>query len=419
MVAIWIAVLIAVISAVVFAAIGFVLGGVHRKRVAEAEIGSANEEALRIVNQAVQTAESKKKEAILEAKDEIHKLRSEADRELRDRRAEVQRQERRIIQKEESLDKKTENIEKKEELLAEKIKAADDRMEEVERLKRSELEMLEKVSGYTKEQAKALLMEQLDESLTHEKAVKILDFEQRTRDESSDLAREIISSAIQRCAAEQVAEATVSVVALPNDEMKGRIIGREGRNIRTLETITGVDLIIDDTPEAITVSSFDPVRREVARLTLEKLIQDGRIHPARIEEMFEKSKREVEHSIKQTGERAVIDAGVNGVHPELVKLLGKLRYRTSFGQNVLNHSLEVSYLAGLMAAELGADVKAAKRAGLLHDIGKALDREFEGSHIELGVEAAKKYKENENIVHAIAAHHGEIEAKTVVASTLR
>ena len=415
MVAIWIAVLIAVISAVVFAAIGFVLGGVHRKRVAEAEIGSATEEALRIVNQAVQTAESKKKEAILEAKDEIHKLRSEADRELRDRRAEVQRQERRIIQKEESLDKKTENIEKKEELLAEKIKAADDRMEEVERLKRSELEMLEKVSGYTKEQAKALLMEQLDESLTHEKAVKILDFEQRTRDESSDLAREIISSAIQRCAAEQVAEATVSVVALPNDEMKGRIIGREGRNIRTLETITGVDLIIDDTPEAITVSSFDPVRREVARLTLEKLIQDGRIHPARIEEMFEKSKREVEHSIKQTGERAVIDAGVNGVHPELVKLLGKLRYRTSFGQNVLNHSLEVSYLAGLMAAELGADVKAAKRAGLLHDIGKALDREFEGSHIELGVEAAKKYKENENIVHAIAAHHGEIEAKTVVA----
>lgn len=415
MVAIWIAVLIAVISAVVFAAIGFVLGGVHRKRVAEAEIGSANEEALRIVNQAVQTAESKKKEAILEAKDEIHKLRSEADRELRDRRAEVQRQERRIIQKEESLDKKTENIEKKEELLAEKIKAADDRMEEVERLKRSELEMLEKVSGYTKEQAKALLMEQLDESLTHEKAVKILDFEQRTRDESSDLAREIISSAIQRCAAEQVAEATVSVVALPNDEMKGRIIGREGRNIRTLETITGVDLIIDDTPEAITVSSFDPVRREVARLTLEKLIQDGRIHPARIEEMFEKSKREVEHSIKQTGERAVIDAGVNGVHPELVKLLGKLRYRTSFGQNVLNHSLEVSYLAGLMAAELGTDVKAAKRAGLLHDIGKALDREFEGSHIELGVEAAKKYKENENIVHAIAAHHGEIEAKTVVA----
>ena len=408
-------VVIAVVSAVVFGALGFVLGGIHRKKVAEAEIGSANEEALRIVNQAVQTAENKKKEAILEAKDEIHKLRNEADRELRERRAEAQRQERRLIQKEETLDKKTENIEKKEELLAEKIKAADDRMEEVERLKRSELEMLEKVSGYTKEQAKALLMEQLDESLTHEKAVKILDYEQRTRDESEELAREIISTAIQRCAADHAAEATVSVVNLPNDEMKGRIIGREGRNIRTLETITGVDLIIDDTPEAITVSSFDPVRREVARLTLEKLIQDGRIHPARIEEMFEKSKREVEHTIKQTGERAVIDAGVNGVHPELVKLLGKLRYRTSYGQNVLNHSLEVSYIAGLMAAELGADVKAAKRAGLLHDIGKALDREFEGSHIELGVEAAKKYKEHDNIVHAIAAHHGEIEAKTVVA----
>lgn len=415
MVATWIAVVIAVVSAVVFGAAGFLLGGQHRKRVAEAKIGSANEEALRIVNQAVQSAESKKKEAILEAKDEIHKLRNEADKELRERRAEVQRQEKRLIQKEESLDRKTENIEKKEEVLAEKIQVADDKMEEVERLKRSHLEMLEKISGYTKEQAKALLMQELDESLTHEKSVKILDFEQRTRDESEELAREIISTAIQRCAADHAAEATVSVVALPNDEMKGRIIGREGRNIRTLETITGVDLIIDDTPEAITVSSFEPVRREVARLTLEKLIQDGRIHPARIEEMYEKSKREVEHTIRQTGERAVIDAGVNGVHPELVKLLGRLQYRTSYGQNVLNHSLEVSYLAGLMAAELGADVKTAKRAGLLHDIGKALDRENEGSHIELGVEAAKKYKENDAVVHAIAAHHGEIEAKTTVA----
>lgn len=409
------AIIIAVVSAVVFGVVGFFLGGLHRKKVAEAKIGSANEEALRIVNQAVQTAESKKKEAILEAKDEIHKLRNEVDKELRERRAEVQRQERRIVQKEENLDKKTETLEKKEELLAEKLKNADARVEEVEMLKRSQLEMLEKISGYSKEQAKALLMQELDESLTHEKALKILDFEQRTRDESDTLAREIISGAIQRCAADHAAEATVSVVALPNDEMKGRIIGREGRNIRTLETITGVDLIIDDTPEAITVSSFDPVRREVARLTLEKLIQDGRIHPARIEEMFEKSKREVEHTIKQTGERAVVDAGVNGVHPELVKLLGKLKYRTSFGQNVLNHSLEVSYIAGLMAQELGADVKQAKRAGLLHDIGKALDREFEGTHIELGVEAAKKYKENDNVVHAIAAHHGEIEAKTIVA----
>ena len=410
-----ITIILAVVSAVVFGAGGFVIGGLHRKKVAEAEIGSANEEALRIVNQAVQTAESKKKEAILEAKDEIHKLRNEVDKELRERRAEVQRQENRINQKEENLDKKTENLEKKEELLAEKVKAADAKMEEVEMLKRSQLEMLEKISGYSKEQAKVLLLQELEEQLTHEKALKIMEFEQKTRDESDNLAREIISGAIQRCAADHAAEATVSVVALPNDEMKGRIIGREGRNIRTLETITGVDLIIDDTPEAITVSSFDPVRREVARLTLERLIQDGRIHPARVEEMFEKSKREVEQTIKQTGERAVVDAGVNGVHPELVKLLGKLKYRTSFGQNVLNHSLEVSYIAGLMAQELGVDVKAAKRAGLLHDIGKALDREFEGTHIELGVEAAKKYKENDKIVHAIAAHHGEIEAKTIVA----
>lgn len=415
MISIGVAVVIAVVSAVVLGALGFVAGGVYRKKVAEAKIGSANEEALRIVNQAVQTAESKKKEAILEAKDEIHKLRNEVDKELRERRAEVQRQERRIVQKEENLDKKTENLEKKEETLTEKIKAADAKIEEVEMIKRSQLEMLEKISGYSKEQAKVLLMQELEDQLTHEKALKIMDFEQRTRDESDNLAREIISGAIQRCAADHAAEATVSVVALPNDEMKGRIIGREGRNIRTLETITGVDLIIDDTPEAITVSSFDPVRREVARLTLEKLIQDGRIHPARIEEMFEKSKREVEQTIKQTGERAVVDAGVNGIHPELVKLLGKLKYRTSFGQNVLNHSLEVSYIAGLMAQELGADVKQAKRAGLLHDIGKALDREFEGTHIELGVEAAKKYKENDKVVHAIQAHHGEIEAKTIVA----
>ena len=275
--------------------------------------------------------------------------------------------------------------------------------------------MLEKVSGYTKEQAKAVLLQNLDEELTHEKAVKIMDYEQRTKDEADTLAREIISTAIQRCAADCTAETTVSVVALPNDEMKGRIIGREGRNVRTLETITGVDLIIDDTPEAITVSSFEPVRREIARLTLEKLIADGRIHPARIEEMYEKAKREVEQTIRQTGERAVIDAGVNGIHPELVKLLGKLKYRTSYGQNVLSHSLEVSYIAGLMAAELGADVKTAKRAGLLHDIGKALDHEMDGTHIELGVEYAKKFKENEQVVHAIAAHHGDIEAKTVVA----
>ena len=410
-----VAIIIAVVTLVVGGVVGFVAGGAHRKKVAEAAIGSATEEAARIVSNAMTEAEQKKKETILEAKDEIHKLRSETEHDLRERRAEVQRQERRIIQKEESLDKKVEAQEKKEELMAKKLKDIEEKEQEVESLKRSQLEMLEKVSGYSKEQAKALLMQELDEQLTHEKALKIMDFEQRTRDESDNLAREIISGAIQRCAADHAAEATVSVVALPNDEMKGRIIGREGRNIRTLETITGVDLIIDDTPEAITVSSFDPVRREVARLTLEKLIQDGRIHPARIEEMFEKSKREVEQTIKQTGERAVVDAGVNGIHPELVKLLGKLKYRTSFGQNVLNHSLEVSYIAGLMAQELGADVKQAKRAGLLHDIGKALDREFEGTHIDLGVEAAKKYKENDKVVHAIQAHHGDVEAKTIVA----
>lgn len=404
-----------VASAVVFGVLGFVIGGLYRKKVAEAKIGSANEEALRIVNQAVQTAESKKKESILEAKDEIHKLRSEADKEIRERRAEVQRQEKRIDQKEEALDKRSANIEKKEEALAEKLKLADEKAEELDKLKRSQLEILEKVSGYTKEQAKALLLQELEDSLTHDKAVKIMEYEQKTRDESEAIAREIITTAIQRCAADHAAEATVSVVTLPNDEMKGRIIGREGRNIRTLEQITGVDLIIDDTPEAITVSSFDPVRREIARLTLEKLIQDGRIHPTRIEEMFAKATREVEQTIKQTGDRAVIDAGVNNVDSELKKLLGKLRYRTSYGQNVLNHSLEVSYIAGLMAAELGADVKTAKRAGLLHDIGKALDHEMEGTHIELGVEYAKKYKENDAVIHAIAAHHGDIEAQTIVA----
>lgn len=404
-----------VAAAVIFGAVGFIVGTIHRRKVAEAAIGSATDEANRIVTEAVNQAESKKKEAILEAKDEIHKQRSELDKEIRERRSEVQRQERRLIQKEETLDKKTENIEKKDDILNKKIKAADERMAEVETLKKSQFDMLEKISGFSKEQAKDYLIKNLENELVHEKAIKIREIEQQTKDDADKLAREIITTAIQRCAADHVAEATVSVVNLPNDEMKGRIIGREGRNIRSLETITGVDLIIDDTPEAITISSFDPVRREIARLTLEKLIQDGRIHPAKIEEMYEKSRREVETTIKQVGERAVIDAGVNGLHGELVKLLGRLRYRTSYGQNVLDHSLEVSYLAGLMAAELGADVKAAKRAGLLHDIGKALDHQFDGSHIELGVEAARKYKENENIVHAIQAHHGDVEAKTVVA----
>lgn len=415
MIPVYITVIAAVAAAVVFGVLGFVLGGAHRKKVAEAAIGSATEEAARIVNQAVQTAESKRKETVLEAKDEAHRLITEAEKETKERRAEVQRQERRLIQKEESLDKKVEAMEKKEEALSQKLKDADDKLAEVEQIKKSQFDMLEKISGYTKEQAKSLLLSNLDEELTHDKAVRIMDFEQRTKDEADSLAREIISTAIQRCAADHASEATVSVVNLPNDEMKGRIIGREGRNIRTLETITGVDLIIDDTPEAITVSSFEPVRREIARLTIEKLIADGRIHPARIEEMYEKSRREVEQTIRQTGERAVLDAGAGSVHPELVKLLGKLKYRTSYGQNVLNHSLEVSYLAGLMAAELGADVKTARRAGLLHDIGKALDREYDGTHIELGVEYARKYRENEAVVHAIQAHHGDVEAKTVVA----
>ena len=404
-----------VASAVVFGVVGFLLGQLHRKRVAEAEIGSATQEATRIVNNALAEAETKKKEAILEAKDEIHKQRDEMESDLRERRNEVQRQERRIIQKEETLDRKIENLEQKDETLNKKINDAQTRLDEVESIKRSEFEMLERISGFTQEQAKDYLLKNLEDDLTHEKAVKIMEYQEKTKDEADTLAREIVATAIQRCAADHAAEATVSVVSLPNDEMKGRIIGREGRNIRALETITGVDLIIDDTPEAITLSSFDPVRREIARVSLEKLIADGRIHPARIEETVEKARRDVEATIRQAGERAVVDAGVNGVHPELVKLIGKLKYRTSYGQNVLNHSLEVSYIAGLMASELGADVKTARRAGLLHDLGKALDHEFDGSHVELGVEYAKRFRENEAVIHAIQAHHGDVEPKTIVA----
>ena len=412
---IWLAILIAVVCAVISGIIFFILGGLHRKRVAEAQIGCAEKEANRIVSEAMTDAEARKKESILEAKDEIHKLRTEMERELRDRRSEIQRQERRIIQKEETLDKKSDNLEKKDDILSKKIKSADEKLAEIDAVKKSQFEMLETISGFTKEQAKEYLLHNLEDELVHEKTAKILEYQQKLKDESETMAREVIGTAIQRCAADHTAETTVSVVSLPNDEMKGRIIGREGRNVRTLETIAGVDLIIDDTPEAITISSFDPVRREIARVTLEKLIADGRIHPTRIEEMYEKARREVEATIKQTGEHALIDAGVNGVHPELIKLLGKLKYRTSYGQNVLNHSLEVSYIAGLMAAELGADVKLAKRAGLLHDIGKALDHEMDGSHVELGVEYAKKYHEGEGVVHAIQAHHGDVECKTVVA----
>ena len=410
-----VAIIIAVILAAAAGVICFFLGVSHRKKVAEKAIGDAEEEAKRIVSNAITQAEAKKREAVIEAKDEIHRERTEYEKEIKDRRAEVQRSERRLIQKEESLDKKTDALEKKEELIAKRQKEADARLEEVETLKKREYDILENISGFSKEQAKEYMIKQLDGQLDHEKAVHILNYREQLKDESENIAREVISNAIQRCAADHVAEATVSVVDLPNDEMKGRLIGREGRNIRTLETITGVDLIIDYTPEAITVSSFDPVRREIARVTIEKLISDGRIHPAKIEEMYEKAKKEVDASIKQAGERAVLEAGVNGINGELVKLLGKLKYRTSYGQNVLNHSLEVSYLAGLMAQELGGDVKLAKRAGLLHDIGKALDHEMEGTHISLGVEYAKKYKEKEEVLHAIEAHHGDVEAKTLVA----
>ncbi|MGN0504314.1 MAG: ribonuclease Y [Ruminococcus sp.] len=411
----WLAIVIAVVTLAVGAALGFVIGITYRKKVAENEIGSAEQEAKRIIAEAMRTGEAKKKEAIIEGKDEVHRLRNESEKELNERRKEVQRQERRIQQKEETLDKKLDNLEKKEENVAKKQKEAEKILEEIETVKKSQFEILERISGYSVEQAKAYLLDQLDSELAREKSMKIMDYEQQLKDESDKKARNIISLAIQRLAADHVTEATVSVVALPNDEMKGRIIGREGRNIRAIETLTGCDLIIDDTPEAITLSCFEPVRREIARVSLEKLISDGRIHPARIEEMVDKARREVEATIKSTGEHAVIDAGVGNIHPELVKLLGRLRYRTSYGQNVLNHSLEVSYIAGMMASELGMDPTVARRAGLLHDIGKALDHEMDGSHIELGVEVARKYKESDAVIHAIHAHHGDIEAKTVVA----
>lgn len=411
----WLAIVLIIVFAVIAGIVAFYAGVNYRKKVAESQIGSAEKEAERIVEAAKESAEAKKKESILEGKDEIHRLRNEADKELNERRREIQRQERRIQQKEETLEKKMTSLEAKDETLNKKLKGADDKLAEAEKVKTAQIEVLETISKFTSEQAKDYLLKTLENELVHEKSVKVLDYEQKTRDECEKKAREIISLAIQRVAADHVTEATVSVVPLPNDEMKGRIIGREGRNIRAIETLTGVDLIIDDTPEAITLSCFEPVRREIARVMLEKLISDGRIHPARIEEMYEKARREVENTIKEEGERAVIEAGVNGIHPELIKLLGRLRYRTSYGQNVLNHSLEVAYLAGIMASELGLDPTLARRAGLLHDIGKALDHEIEGSHVEIGVDVARKYKESETVVHAIHAHHGDVEAKTVIA----
>ena len=408
-------IIVGVLCAIIFGVLGFVLGGEHRRKTSEKEIGSATQQATKIINNALTEAEATKKARLIEAKDEIHKLRHDADKEIRERRSEVQKQENRLNQREEYLDKRADSLEKKNENISVKQKQLDDKLLEIDGIKKSQFDMLERISGLTQDQAKDQLLANLNEELDTEKSKRILENEQMIKDQSEVLAKEIISTAIQRCAADHTAETTVSVVALPNDEMKGRIIGREGRNIRSIETLTGVELIIDDTPEAITISSFDPVRREIARLTLEHLIQDGRIHPTKIEECFEKATREVNNTIKTEGEKAVLSANCGQIHPELVKLLGKLKYRTSYGQSVLKHSLEVSYIAGLMAAEIGADEKQARRAGLLHDIGKALDHEMEGSHIALGVEWAKKYKESDAIVHAIAAHHGEIECKTVVA----
>lgn len=396
-------------------AIGFPIGYFIRKGLAERKLGTAEESAKRIIDDARLKAEAARKEKVLEAKEELHKMRSEFEREKRDSRAEIQRLEKRLIQREELLDKKLDSIDTREENLQRKQHELQNTLEEVEALREKQIQQLEKISGYSKDEAKELLLKNVEEEARHDAAVLVREIESRAKADAEKNARNIIGLSIQKCAADHVAESTVSVVALPNDEMKGRIIGREGRNIRALETATGIELIIDDTPEAVILSGFDPIRREVARIALEKLILDGRIHPARIEEMVEKARKEVDSQIKEAGESAVFDTGVGSVHPEIIRLLGRLKYRTSYGQNVLKHSIEVSYLAGLLASELGADVALAKRAGLLHDLGKAVDHEVEGTHIQIGVDLAKKYRESNDVIHAIAAHHNDIEPTTLEA----
>lgn len=405
-----------VIPAIIITApLGFGLGYFLRKQIAEKKIKSAEERADQIVFEARKAAETAKKEKLLEAKEELHTLRADLEQETRERRGELQRLERRNLQKEETLDKKTAAIEKKEDKLQNKMRQLENREEAVEKLYQDQLNELERISGYTTEEAKTQLLADVEKEIRHDAVVLVKEIENKAKEEAEKKAQEIIAIAVQKYAADFVAETTVSVVNLPNDEMKGRIIGREGRNIRALESLTGVDLIIDDTPEAVILSSFDPIRRETARLALEKLIVDGRIHPARIEEMVGKAKKEISKQIKEAGENATFEAGIHNLHPELVKLLGRLRYRTSYGQNVLRHSLEVSYLAGIMAAELGADVRVAKRAGLLHDIGKAVDHEVEGTHIEIGMNLLRKYKESRGVIHAMSTHHGDYEPETVEA----
>ena len=399
--------------------VGVVIGIIYRRNVAEKEIASAEEESKRIINDAIKDTEAKKREVLLEAKEEIHRDRTELEREIKERRKDIVAQERNLQVKESKLDKKQDTLELKDEQYSQKLKEVEDLRAETVKMKQAQIEVLERISGMTADEAKAHLLQNLESELTRVSAVKVKEYEQRTREESDTRAREIIGAAIQRCASDHVTESTVSVVVLPSDEMKGRIIGREGRNIRALENLTGVDMIIDDTPEAITLSSFDPVRREIARVALEKLIVDGRIHPTRIEEMVEKAKRDVDNVIKREGERATFETGVHGIRSELVKLLGRMHYRTSYGQNVLQHSIEVSMLAGALATEIGADTAMAKRAGLLHDIGKAVDREMEGTHTALGVELAKKHREGFEVIHAIESHHGDVETKTIIAALVQ